>query len=185
MSRSKPSNKIKTDKSASSGDSASIIPTCIIHCVDNTTDKITLLSDSGDGPGCFKKLQDVCSLRLLQPAGSVHRMADVCSQVPTAYSEERMYGYHRACYQRFTGNLGRMKSSAASTGEGVSGARPRRTPSTEKYIFSAECIFCGKASRRKIKKAGSWTTKPLSKFEYGGGDTILQTAEAKNDYDMI
>ena len=45
-----------------------------------------------------------------------------------------------------------------------------------------ECIFCGKDSKRKIKKGSIWTTESLSKFEYGGGATILETAENRSDY---
>ena len=111
MSRPKPAKKLKTDPSEGDGEcstsdavGAGLVPTCIIHCVDSTSDKITLLSDSGDGPGRLKKLQDVCALRLSQPAGSAYRMPDVCSQVPFSYSEDRLHGYHRGCYQRFTGN---------------------------------------------------------------------------------
>ena len=42
--------------------------------------------------------------------------------------------------------------------------------------------FCGKDSKRKIKKGSIWTTESLSKFEYGGGATILETAENSSDY---
>ena len=61
----------------------------------------------------------------------------------------------------------------------------KRTPSTKKYLFSPERIFCGKDSRKKVKKGRNWTTEPLSKFEFGGGNTIVQTAKAKNDCDML
>ena len=42
--------------------------------------------------------------------------------------------------------------------------------------------FCGKDSKRKIKKGSICTTESLSKFEYGGGATILETAENSSDY---
>ena len=48
-----------------------------------------------------------------------------------------------------------------------------------------ECIFCGKDSKRKIKKGSIWTTESLSKFEYGGGATILETAENSSDYYLL
>ena len=62
MSRPNPTKKLKTDHgddecSASGGVGAGITPTCIIHCVDTTSDKITLLSDSGDGPGRLKNFK--------------------------------------------------------------------------------------------------------------------------------
>ena len=94
-----------------------------------------------------------------------------------------MHGYHRQCYQRFTANLSRLKTPEEPAES--SSSRPKRTPSTEKYLFSAECVFCSKDARKKVKKRHTWTTEPLSKFEFGGGDTILQAAEAKKDYDML
>ena len=45
--------------------------------------------------------------------------------------------------------------------------------------------FCGKDSKRKIKKGSIWTTESLSKFEYGGGATILETAENSSDYYLL
>ena len=39
-------------------------------------------------------------------------MTDICSQVPSTYSKEQLYGYHRQCYQRFTGNLHRLQVSS-------------------------------------------------------------------------
>ena len=48
-----------------------------------------------------------------------------------------------------------------------------------------ESIFCGKDSKRKIKKGSIWTTESLSKFKYGGGATILETAENSSDYYLL
>ena len=48
-----------------------------------------------------------------------------------------------------------------------------------------ECIFCGKDSKRKIKKGSIWTTESLFKFEYGGGATILETAKNSSDYYLL
>ena len=45
--------------------------------------------------------------------------------------------------------------------------------------------FCDKGGKRKVKKGSAWTTKDLSKFEYGGGATILETAGQCNDYSML
>ena len=52
-------------------------------------------------------------------------------------------------------------------------------------IFPTDCIFCGKGGKRNVKKGSSWTTESLSKFEYGGGATILETAENSNGYAML
>ena len=36
-----------------------------------------------------------------------------------------------------------------------------------------------------VKNGSSCTTESLSRFEYGGGATILETAENSNDYAML
>ena len=51
--------------------------------------------------------------------------------------------------------------------------------------FSPRMYFCGKDSKRKIKKGSIWTTESLSKFEYGGEATILETAESSSDYYLL
>ena len=51
--------------------------------------------------------------------------------------------------------------------------------------FPPSIYFCGKDSKRKIKESSIWTTESLSKFEYGGGDTILETAENSSDYYLL
>ena len=45
--------------------------------------------------------------------------------------------------------------------------------------------FCGNDSKRKIKKGSIWSTESLSKFEYGGGATILEIAENSSDYYLL
>ena len=82
------------------------------------------------------------------------------------------------------GNLNRLKASAVLK-EKPSTSRTKRRPSTEKYIFPKICIFCDKGSNRKVKKGSMWTTESLSKFEYGGGATVLETAENSSDYFML
>ena len=42
-----------------------------------------------------------------------------------------------------------------------------------------DSMFCGKTSRKKVKQRGSWTTQPTCKFEFGGGEMVLQVAEQK------
>ena len=43
-----------------------------------------------------------------------------------------------------------------------------------------DSIFCHSDGCRKVKKAYYWTTEHLSKFEFGGGEPVIKTAEAKN-----
>ena len=159
--------------------------TCIIHFPDvKVSDPIILLSSTDNPDERLQKLNDICRRRLLEPIDSANRMTDICSQVPSTYATEHMHGYHRQCYQRFTGNLTRLKASAVLE-EKPSTSRPKRRSSAEKYIFPPECIFCDKGGKRRVKKGSAWTTENLSKFEYGGGATILETAEHCNDFSML
>ena len=43
-----------------------------------------------------------------------------------------------------------------------------------------DCIFCHSDGCKKVKKAYYWTIKPLSKLEFGGGEIVIKTVEAKN-----
>ena len=48
------------------------------------------------------------------------------------------------------------------------------------YSFSCEIVlFCHSDGCNKVKKAHYWTKEPLSKFEFGGWETVIRTAEAK------
>ena len=67
-------------------------------------------------------------------------MTDICSKVPSTYSKEQLYGYHRQCCQRFTGNLHRLQASAFLEAE-PSTSRPKRRSSTEKYIPPPQNVF--------------------------------------------
>ena len=47
-------------------------------------------------------------------------------------------------------------------------------------MSNPNCIFCQSDGSKEVKKAHYWTKEPLSKFEFGGGETVIRTAEAKN-----
>ena len=92
--------------SVSTNTGGGIKETCIIHFLDvKKSDTVILLSNIENPSEHLQKLNDICRHRLLEPLASVNRMTDVCYQVPSTYSEEHMYGYHRECYQRFTGKF--------------------------------------------------------------------------------
>ena len=127
--------------SCSTNTGGGIIETCIIHFpYVNASNTIVSLSNIENPSERFEKLNDICRRRLSEPQGSVQRMTDICSQVPSTYSKEQLYGYHRQCYQRFTGNLHRLQASAFLEAE-PSTSRPKRRSSTEKYIIPPECFL--------------------------------------------
>ena len=55
----------------------------------------------------IRKIKDVCSQRLSQPASSPYRMADICSSIPELITNE--HGYHTNCYKKFTSHLNRLE----------------------------------------------------------------------------
>ena len=129
-----------------------IIETCIIHFPDvNASNTIVSLSNIENPSERLEKLDDICRRRLLEPQGSVQRMTDICSQVPSTYSKAQLYGYHRQCYQRFTGNLHRLQASAFLEAE-PSTSRPKRRSSTGEYIFPQNVFFVAKIASVRLRK---------------------------------
>ena len=51
---------------------------------------------------------------------------------------------------------------------------------SDRFMFNPDCIFCQSDGCKKVKKAHYWPKEPLSKFEIGGGETVIRTAETKN-----
>ena len=49
---------------------------------------------------------------------------------------------------------------------------------SDRFMFNPDCIFCHSDGCKKVKKTYYWTIEPLSKFEFGGGETVIKTAEA-------
>jgi hypothetical protein len=69
------------------------------------------------------------------------RMADVCVQIPSTFSEGLVY--HRDCYQKFTMNLRSLPAPPPSiAGSSDFESRHRRSLDPDKIIFRPDCIFC-------------------------------------------
>jgi hypothetical protein len=107
------------------------------------------------------------------------RMADVCVQIPSTFSEG--LGYHRDCYQKFTMNLSHLPAQPPFiAGSSDFESRRRRSLDPGKIIFIPDCIFCEKEGRNKVKVKGSWTTEGTVRFEYDGGVTVQRIAHEKH-----
>ena len=160
---------------------------CIIHFPDSKSDTFTFISDTQDPENRLHKFQDISRKRLSQPAESLHIFAHICSQIPLSLSPE--HGYHRDCYQRFTGKLDRLIDvNDGSTSDAYVRAdtlRGSKRLSSDKFIFNPNCIFCRSEGRKKIRKATTWTSEALVKFEFGGGSTVLKAEENKQDHDLL
>ena len=52
-------------------------------------------------------------------------------------------------------------------------------------ILKSDCIFCNKERRKKITEKGIWTTEATTVLECQGWKTVLETAENKNDANLL
>ena len=111
----------------------------------------------------FDKILEIKRGRLAEPAASVHRMDRVCQPVPNNMKPEN--GYHRECYQRFTMNLGGLKTSQVVEEESGP-SRGSSTSNSDGIIFSPGCIFCNKTGLKKIKSKGVWISENPSRFGF-------------------
>ena len=48
-------------------------------------------------------------------------------------------------------------------------------------LFSTQTAFSATRPAKKVKRAGCWTTEPISRFEYDGGATVPQVAEERKN----
>ena len=83
---------------------------CVIHMDESKKDGFTYLT-SKNKTTMVEKLKTIAEKRLGQEFGSVHRMEKISQDFLTSIQSisETTHGYHRDCYQRFTGNMNRLK----------------------------------------------------------------------------
>ena len=148
--------KRKAEEEVESIAPAKLQQVCILHYDASSCDTFTLLADLKDPEERFKKLLDIRDLRLSQPLDSKQRMESVCRLLPTELGEG--HGYHRDCYNHFTKNVERLKSTE-STELVESSKKAQRKLSVDKIaLFAKDCIFCNIEGRTNVRKGGVWTT---------------------------
>ena len=140
------------------------------------------LSETRDPEACLRKLKDIRTRRMSQPANSAYRMETSCARIPHELDKNFEYGYHRECYQRFTMNLHRLSPSVDPQ---PSTSKPKRRPSSDQVLFAPDCIFCNSEKRKKVKLKGTWTTEGLFAFEFDGWKTVLNRAEEDHDERLL
>lgn len=173
-----PPSKRKRDSERSSP------PVCIVHVPGLNYGELHLLSGAKDAEKKLAKLQEIKEKRLAQPPGSSYMMKDTCQLIPDKIAAH--HGFHWGCYKRFTMNLDRLKP-AASTSQGADTPAQcmSRRSSTDKIIFTPDCIFCGPESRKKVKVHHNWTSQRMIQFEFDGWKSVLEMAEKKQDEKLL
>jgi len=64
-------------------------------------------------------------------------------------------------------------------------SRRRDSATKDSIIFKGDCIFCNREGRKEVRKKSVVSSEGLSKFEMGGGVTILRVAEEKKDEKLL
>ena len=94
------------------------------------------------------------------------------------------HGYHRSCFKRFTAHPNKLEeSSEASTS--TCPAKVSRRSSSDKVLFSKDCIFCNKEGRKWKRKGRGAVGEDTTVFDMGGGQIIQTVAETKNDERLL
>ena len=105
----------------------------------------------------------------------------ICCQIPSL--SPAGLSYNQQCYQWFTGKLNCFMDTYLSSSVGQSTEATHSVAKwslSERFMSNPYCIFCHSDGCKKIKIAHYWTIESLSKFEFGGEDTVIKTAESKN-----
>lgn len=107
----------------------------------------------------------------MEPQDSPNRMVDVSLQIPENLEGANLegIGYHRGCYQRFTKNQDRLKSSVTPNSEATTTTRsPRKSSSSSATrLFPPECIFCEKLELKSCGKTERCIKFPMFKDKDG------------------
>ena len=148
------------------------LPICILHVpsIFNHGPLTSLSNIKGTASDKLKQLHNIRDRRLHLSHESPYRMQSVCDQIPVTLPDDlESAGYHRQCYQRFTGNLhllGDDTAAETSTSEWHHSPRKMSSAGSAGPIFPPECIFCEKVQikdgDRKTERDGdfsSWKNK--------------------------
>ena len=113
-----------------------------------------------------------------QPLELPHKLT-FCCQIPSLWPG---LSFDQQCYQWFTGTLNCFMDTYTSNSADQSTEATHSAAewtSSDRFMFNPDCIFCHSDRCKKIKKAQFWTKEPLSKYEFGGRETVIRTAEAE------
>ena len=113
-----------------------------MHHDASSCDNFTLLAEER-----FQKIIKIRDLRLSQPTDSTHRMESVCRLIPTEIGEG--HGYHRDCYNHFTKNVERLKSTDSSKSKEII-RKVQRKMSVDKVALFAKDIYFLQQRRQYI-----------------------------------
>ena len=139
----------------------------------------SLLANTHDLKNKFQKLNEIHRRR----PSNCNRHTDwyFCRQIPTLSPG---ISYDQQCYQWFNGFkltcfMDTYPSSSADQSNKATQSAVKWSLS-DRFMSNPDCIFYHSDGCKKVKKGHYWTIEPPFKFEFGGGETVIKTAEAKH-----
>ena len=145
------------------------LPTCILHFQSllNHGKFTTLTNIKGTVTEKLKYLHQIRDGRLQQSHGSPYHMQSICDQIPDTLPDDlTSVGYHRKCYQRFTGNLNLLRDDAKPEASS-SHHSPHKSCAGQStgHIIPPYCIFCDKV-QIKTGYPNTERAEPFSSSKY-------------------
>jgi len=175
-------SKHKLDRTGDHATERPSVPTCILH-VSSISDHGAFIAFSrvkGTASDKLEYLQNIRNQRLKLAHDSPYRMQSVCDQIPeTVPNDLESTGYHRQCYQRFTGNLHLLSDgTGAKTSDSTWHHSPRKLASgaSASPLFPPECIFCDKL---EIKGSDRKTERPVAFSSWTKRENAWQEIEPR------
>jgi len=129
----------------------------------------SLSNIKGSATDKLAQLHSIHDKRLIESQESPNRMEEACNNIPESLSgaDLEAIGYHRGCYQNFTKNQDRLKSSVTSN-EASTSRSPRKPPSSSAMqLFPPECIFCQRLELKVLGKTERCIKFPVFKDKDG------------------
>ena len=148
---------------------------CIICFLDSKCDTFSLLANTHDPENRFQKLNEIyrrkfshwnCYTDSLTFLARSHHCHQALPMIDNATNDSLAN-----CFMDTY-----LSSSAGQDTEATHSVA--KCPLSNRFMSNPDCIFCHSDGCKKVKKTYYWTIESLSKFEFGGGETVIKTAEA-------
>ena len=143
---------------------------CMLYFLDSKCDTFSLLTNTNDPENRFQKLNGIHRSRLSHWNCHTDSLTFVA----------RSHFCHQtlAMINNATNDSGKLNCVMDTYLSSFAGQGSAKWSLSDRIMSNPDCIFCHSNGCKKVKKTYYWTIEPLSKLEYGGGETIIKTAEA-------
>ena len=150
---------------------------CIIYFLDSKCDTFQLLANTNDPENRFQKLNGIHRSRLSHWNCHTDSLTFIAR---SHFCHQALAMINNATNDSLANWIVVMDTYlSSSAGQGTEATHSvAKWSLSDRFMSNPDCIFCHSDGCNKVKKTYYWTIEPLSKFEFGGGETIIKTAEA-------